>query len=56
MSRASHCRDQAALCRELARQISNHADAKVLREQADRYDAEACALEPRQAGPSDGAS
>lgn len=45
MSRATYCRDQARLCRELAAQISVPQDRDSLRQMADRYDAEAEALE-----------
>jgi hypothetical protein len=45
MSRATYCRGQARLCRELAAQLSVPQDVARLRQMADRYDAEADALE-----------
>jgi len=53
MSRAAYCRQQAALCRGLADQISVSADAKHLRAMATKYEAEANTLngEPATKGP-----
>jgi hypothetical protein len=49
MSRATYCRDQARFCRELAAQLSVPQERASLRQMADRYDAEATALESTQA-------
>jgi hypothetical protein len=56
VSRAGYCREQAAPCRVLARQISNGADARELADQANRYDAEARTLETEWDQPSDAAA
>jgi hypothetical protein len=45
MFRAAYCRRQAALCRDMARQMSNHESAAQLQTMARRYDAEADHLE-----------
>jgi hypothetical protein len=45
MSRAAYCRQQAALCRGLADQISVSADAKHLHAMASKYEAEADSLD-----------
>ena len=45
MSRATYCRDQARLCRELAAQLSVPHERASLGQMADRYEAEASALE-----------
>ncbi|MEJ2375638.1 MAG: hypothetical protein P8Y71_09540 [Pseudolabrys sp.] len=47
---------QAALCRVLARQISNRADARELVDKVNRYDAEARTLETERDQPSDAAA
>jgi len=49
MSRATYCRDQARLCRELAAQLSVRHERATLGQMADRYEAEATALESAQA-------
>jgi len=49
MSRATYCRDQARLCRELAAQLSVLHERASLGQMADRYEAEATALESTQA-------
>ena len=41
MGRAAYCRQQAALCREIAAQLSLRSDAEHVRETARVYDAEA---------------
>ena len=41
MGRAAYCRQQAALCRQMAAQLSLHSDAEHVRETARAYDAEA---------------
>ena len=41
MGRAAYCREQAALCREVAAQLSLHTDVERLRERARAYDVEA---------------
>jgi hypothetical protein len=41
MGRAAYCRQQAALCRQVAAQLSLHADVERLRERARAYDVEA---------------
>ena len=41
MGRAVYCRQQAALCRDVAAQLSLQADVERLRETARAYDAEA---------------
>ena len=45
MSRAAYCREQAQFCRALAAQLSLRQDVDLLREQAERHEAEANALE-----------
>jgi len=50
MTRATYCRDQARLCRELAAQLSVPQERASLAQMADRYEAEASALEATQAG------
>jgi hypothetical protein len=45
MVRAAYCRRQAVLCRDMARQMSNHESAAQLHTMARRYDAEADHLE-----------
>ena len=40
MSRATYCRDQARLCRELAAQLSVPHERASLGQMADRYEAE----------------
>ncbi len=45
MSRAAYCREQAEFCRALAAQLSLRQDVEHLREEAERYEAEAVALE-----------
>ena len=45
MSRAAHYREQARLCRRLAGQVTAADDAARLRETADKYEAEANAVE-----------
>jgi hypothetical protein len=53
MSRASYCREQARICRELAAKISNTRDAGVLHNMALSYEAEADGLDRlEQAQPS----
>jgi hypothetical protein len=52
MSRATYCRDQARLCRELAAQLNVPHERASLGQMADRYEAEARALEPTQAEAS----
>jgi hypothetical protein len=52
MSRAVYCRQQAALCRGLADQISTSADAKHLRDMATRYETEADGLDGTAASAS----
>jgi hypothetical protein len=49
MSRAVYCRDQVRLCRELAAQLSVPHERASLGQMADRYEAEATALELAQA-------
>jgi len=49
MSRATYCRDQARLCRELAAQLSVPHERASLGQMADRYEAEATVLESAQA-------
>jgi len=49
MSRAVYCRDQASLYRDLAAQLSVPQERVSLQQMADRYDAEASALESTQA-------
>ena len=49
MSRATYCRDQARLCRELAAQLSVSHERASLGQMADHYEAEATALEAAQA-------
>ena len=51
MSRASYCRDQARLCREMATQLGLARDVERLRQMAARYDAEADALEKPEPEP-----
>ena len=41
MGRAAYCRQQAALCRQVAAQLSLHAEIERLRERARAYDVEA---------------
>ena len=41
VGRAEYCRQQAALCREMAAQLSLLTDAERLRENARAYDSEA---------------
>lgn len=48
MPRETYCREQAALCRDLANQIGNRADAQHLRDTAASYEAEARSLEVQQ--------
>jgi len=48
MSREAYCREQAALCRDMAKQIGNRSDAQHLRDTAASYEAEAKSLEARQ--------
>jgi hypothetical protein len=48
-ARATHCREQARLCRELADQLSSRRDAQRLRSTALRHDCEADALEGKRA-------
>jgi hypothetical protein len=45
MSRASYCREQAQVCRDLASQMSDRTAGARLREMARAYEAEASALE-----------
>jgi hypothetical protein len=45
MSRAAYCRSQALLCREMARQMSDHQSAAQLHMMARHYDVEADRLE-----------
>ena len=52
MSRATYCRDQARLCRGLAMQLSNADDMLRLKQIADRYEAEAIALDARRSAPA----
>ena len=49
MSRATYCRDQARLCRELAAQLNVPHERASLGQMADRYEAEAYILESTQA-------
>jgi hypothetical protein len=48
MPRKTYCREQAALCRDLAKQIGNRADAQHLQDMAVSYEAEARSLEAQQ--------
>ena len=52
MSKATYCLDQARLCRDLARQLSNPDDMLRLKQIADRYDAHANALNARSSEPA----
>jgi hypothetical protein len=52
MSRATYCRDQARLCRDLAMQLSNADDMLRLKQIADRYEAEAIALDACRSEPA----
>jgi hypothetical protein len=45
MSRAAYCRRQAVLCREMARQMSDHESAAQLHIMARHYEVEADHLE-----------
>jgi hypothetical protein len=45
MGRAAYCRRQAALCREVAAQLSLHADVERVRRTALAYDREADVLD-----------
>lgn len=48
MSRAAYCRRQAELCREMARQMSDHESAARLQAMSRNYDGEADRLERTQ--------
>ena len=45
MSRAKYCVEQAALCRNMAQQMSSRTDVERLRDMAARYEAEAKTLQ-----------
>jgi hypothetical protein len=45
MSRAKYCIEQAALCRNMAQQMSSRTDVERLRDMAARYEAEAKTLQ-----------
>lgn len=48
MSRAKHCRERAALCREIAARISDNRDVQHMNNLAAQYEAEATGLEETQ--------
>ena len=50
MRKAQDCRDQAKLCLEIARQMSDRAAAESLKKTADQYHAEAVAIETSAQG------
>ena len=56
MPRATYCRDQARLCRDLAMQLSNADDMLRLQQIADRYEAEANALDAGRSEPATNAA
>ena len=48
MDRVAYCREQATLCRDMARSMSSQADADVVIQIAQRFEAEAMTLEKQK--------